>query len=190
MAASTALILQRASPHQHPQTTALTQRADGLIAASTGDTGSAELRLRTAVTQFERLELPFQAARTRLELAQVVADADPSLAIVEASRALDRLERLGAVREAAAAAAFLRGLGVATKPGPRQLGMLSRRELDVLDRLRRGLTNPEIAVELYISRRTVAHHVSSILSKLNLKTRSEAAAYAAMHQQPDHSLRR
>ena len=96
------------------------------------------------------------------------------------------LERLGAGREAAAAAAFLRGLGVATKPGPRQFGMLSRRELDVLDRLRRGLTNPEIAAQLFISRRTVAHHVSSILTKLNLKTRSEAAAFAATHQRQDH----
>ena len=186
MAAATARALQCASPRQHPQTTALTQRADGLVAASIGDTSLAEQRLRTAVAHFDRLDLPFQAARTRLELARIVADADPSLAIVEASRAIDRLERLGAVREAAATAAFLRGLGVATKPGPRQLGMLSRRELDVLDRLRRGLTNPQIAAQLFISRRTVAHHVSSILTKLNLKTRSEAAAFAATHQRSDH----
>ena len=186
MAATTARALQCASPRQHPQTTALTQRADGLVAASIGDPGLAKQRLRTAVTHFDRLDLPFQAARTRLELARIVADSDTSLAIVEASRALDGLERLGAVREAAAAAAFLRGLGVATKPGPRQFGMLSRRELEVLDRLRLGLTNPEIAAQLFISPRTVAHHVSSILTKLNLKTRSEAAAFAATHQRSDH----
>ena len=190
MAAATARVLQRASTHQHPQTAALMQRADGLVAASSGDTNLAEQRLRTAVTDFDRLDLPFQAARSRFELARIVADADPSLAIVEATRALDRLERLGAVREAAATAAILRGLGVATKPGPRQFGMLSRRELDVLDRLRRGLTNPEIAAQLFISRRTVAHHVSSILTKLNFKTRSEAAAFAATHQRPDHTAAR
>ena len=187
MAGATAQALQSASPHQHPQTTALIQRADGLVAASMGEAGLAGQRLRTAVTLFDRLDLPFQAARTRLELARTVAKADPSLAIVEAGRALDRLEQLGAAREAAAAAAFLRGLGVATKPGPRHFGMLSRRELDVLDRLRRGLTNPEIAAQLFISRRTVAHHVSSILTKLNLKTRSEAAAFAATHQRQNHT---
>ena len=182
MAAAIARDLHRATTHQHPQAAALGQRADGLVAAASGEANLAEQRLRAAATDFDRLDLPFQAARTRFELARVVADADPSLAIVEASRALDRLERLGAVRDAAAAAALLRGLGVATKPGPRQLGMLSRRELEVLDRLRRGLTNPEIAAQLFISRRTVAHHVSSILTKLNLKTRSEAAAFAATHQ--------
>ncbi len=187
LAATTAGALQHASPDQHPQTTALRLRAEGLVAASVGDSGLAEERLRTAVNHFELLDLPFQTARTRLELARIVADTDPSLAIVEASQALERLERLGAVREAAATAALLRGLGVATKPGPRQLGTLSQRERDVLDRLRGGFTNPEIAAQLFISRKTVAHHVSSILTKLNLRTRSEAAAFAATHLQPDQA---
>ena len=182
-AAASHAALHRASADQHPQTTALTHRADGLVAASVGDSELAEHRLRAAVSEFERLELPFPAARTRLDLARVVAD--PSLAIVEASRALDRLERLGAVRESAATAAFLRGLGVATKPGPRELSILSRRELEVLDGVRRGLTNPEMAAELFLSRRTVAHHVSSILAKLSLKSRSEAAAFAATHQRSE-----
>ena len=189
MAAATAAELQRAASDQHPQTTALTHRAAGLVAASVGDAELAEHQLRAAVSHFERLGLPFAAARTRLDLARVVAAADPSLAIVEASRALDRLQRLGAVRESAATAAFLRTLGVATKPGPHELSILSRRELEVLNGVRRGLTNPEVAAELFISRRTVAHHVSSILAKLSLKTRSEAAAFAATHQRSEPTRR-
>ncbi|HLM21248.1 MAG TPA: helix-turn-helix transcriptional regulator, partial [Propionibacteriaceae bacterium] len=128
------------------------------------------------------LELPFHAAQARLEVARVLRITDPPLAVVEASWALDRLQRLGAHRDAAAAAALLRSLGVATRPGPRQVGLLSQRELEVLALLKRGLTNPEIAAELFISPRTAAHHVSSILGKLNLRSRTEAAAFAATYQ--------
>jgi DNA-binding CsgD family transcriptional regulator len=157
----------------------LTERATGLVAGAQGETGLAANRLRSAAADFDRLELPFQAARARLELAQALRVADPSLAIVEASWALDRLQRLGAHRDAAAAAALLRGRGAATRPGPRQVGLLSQREREVLALLKRRLTNPEIAAELFISPKTAAHHVSSILAKLNLRSRAEAAAYAA-----------
>lgn len=168
--------------HEHPQALALTERATGLLAAARGDSGLASNLLRNAAVEFDRLDLPFHAARARVELARVISVENPSLAVVEASWALDRLERLGAHRDAAAAAALLRSLGIATRPGPRQVGRLSQRERDVLALIRRGLTNPEIAAELYISRKTAAHHVSSILAKLNLRSRAEAAAFAATYR--------
>ncbi|HEV2784432.1 MAG TPA: AAA family ATPase [Actinophytocola sp.] len=55
---------------------------------------------------------------------------------------------------------------------------LTARELEVLTLIGRGLTNAEIAAELFISTKTASVHVSNILRKLNLKSRIQAAAYA------------
>jgi DNA-binding CsgD family transcriptional regulator len=63
------------------------------------------------------------------------------------------------------------------QPAPAPLGLTSR-ELEVLRLLAAGHTNPQIGKALYISRKTASHHVSSILTKLGVRTRVEAAGVA------------
>jgi DNA-binding NarL/FixJ family response regulator len=55
---------------------------------------------------------------------------------------------------------------------------LTGRQMDVLKLLTEGLSNSQIALNLFISPKTVDHHISAILSKLNLHSRTEAATLA------------
>ena len=73
-------------------------------------------------------------------------------------------------------------------PGPRaavgsdaDLAALSPREIEVLGLITLGRTNAEIATQLSLSERTVHRHVSNILAKLNVRSRTAAAAYAVQH---------
>ena len=63
---------------------------------------------------------------------------------------------------------------------------LSDQEIRILALISKGQTNKEIAAEIFLSEKTVRNYVSSILSKLALKTRSEAAAYAVRHNINDY----
>ena len=63
---------------------------------------------------------------------------------------------------------------------------LSDQELKILALVAKGKTNKEIAEAVFLSEKTVRNYVSSILSKLNLSTRAEAAAYAVEHRVHDH----
>jgi DNA-binding NarL/FixJ family response regulator len=65
-------------------------------------------------------------------------------------------------------------------------GELSEQELKIIALVSKGRTNKEMAEVLFLSEKTVRNYVSSILSKLHLSTRSEAAAYAVQHHIQDH----
>lgn len=66
-------------------------------------------------------------------------------------------------------------------PGDSRFVPLSAREMEILQHAARGSSNKEIAHTLQISQQTVKNHISSILRKLNVKDRTEAAVYALRH---------
>jgi ATP/maltotriose-dependent transcriptional regulator MalT len=161
----------------NPRMKATATGARGRVLLADGD-GAAATTLEAALGMWASLALPFEAARTRFDLARALAGHGPDIAIDHARRALAAFERLGASREADRAAAFLRSLGIVPRAGTKRTGLLSSREREVLELLGAGLSNPEIAARLHISRKTASHHVSNILAKLGLRNRAEAAVHA------------
>jgi DNA-binding CsgD family transcriptional regulator len=146
-----------------------------------GDVPKVE-ELESAIECFIRLGLVLEEAEARVELARALAPEHSRLAIEQGQSALKMFERLGASRHADDAAALLRELGAPGRPAPRTEAELTRREQQVLELLGEGLSNPQIAERLVISPRTAEHHVRSILQKLDLKNRAEAAARAALER--------
>jgi DNA-binding NarL/FixJ family response regulator len=160
-----------------PHLVALAALARGQVCLATGADPSA--CLLDALTGFTAAQMPMELARARMALARAVLTDRPAVALAEARAAFEAFRRLPAARDADAAAAFLRTLGVRTPAPQRTEGRLTARETEVLDLLGHGLTNPEIAGRLFISRKTAEHHVANILAKLGLRSRAEVAAYSA-----------
>ncbi len=150
--------------------------ACGRIAMASG-VGDALDCLRRAVRGFARAELPLEAARCRLDLARVLAADHPEVAAVEARIALAVFERLQTASYVEAATALLDELD-STAPSRDEVGLLSRRETEVLQLIARGLSDKQIAARLTLSEHTVHRHVSNIMGKLGVGKRSAAAAYA------------
>jgi ATP/maltotriose-dependent transcriptional regulator MalT len=125
-----------------------------------------------AAAAWDRLGCPFEQAAALLD-----SDEVPAL-----RRALQIFEGLGARPAGAMAARKLRALGVRGVPRGAQQATrmhaynLTRRQQEVLDLLGEGLSDAEIAMRLFLAKKTVNHHVSAVLGKLGVRSRAEAVA--------------
>jgi len=104
---------------------------------------------------------------------------------IDSKELLNALERIGRgealLDPAVTQKVFKRMREGALKAEQEAFGALTEQELKVLGLVAQGKRNKEIASDVYLSEKTVRNYVSSILSKLSLSTRSEAAAYAVRH---------
>jgi DNA-binding CsgD family transcriptional regulator len=123
----------------------------------------------------------WRARGCRYDAALVLAGSDAEGDLRESLR---ELQHLGARAAAAIVARRLRERGArGVQLGPRAATRanpagLTARQLDVLELLSSGDRNAEIAAKLFLSEKTVEHHVSAILGKLGVRTRAQAAAEA------------
>jgi DNA-binding CsgD family transcriptional regulator len=161
--------------------TAYAERARGRVALAVQADEALE-RLERAISVFARLGMDLEVGRTRLDLARALREVDRQAAIDEGRAAMSALHAARASYERDIAAALLRELGDESRPlAARGVSELTHREVEVLQLLGEGLTNAEIARRLFISTKTAGNHVSSVLMKLGLRNRSQAAAVARTH---------
>ncbi|MDH3227922.1 MAG: response regulator transcription factor, partial [Thermoleophilia bacterium] len=131
-------------------------------------------RWQAAAETWDKLGCPYERATALCDS----AERDPLML------ALEILDALGAAPAARLVRRKLRKLGVRNVPrGPRPSTRanpagLTGRQLEVVELLVEGLTNAEIAERLFVSPKTVDHHVSAALTKLDARSRREAARIA------------
>jgi DNA-binding NarL/FixJ family response regulator len=133
-------------------------------------------RLRQAFSVWQTLEAPYEMARTRVLLGvacRLLGDHDTGQMHLEAARAV--------FHELRATPDLIQLEKLTLKTAPGASGLLTARETEVLRLVAMGKSNRAIAADLFLSDKTVARHVSNILMKLGVSSRSAATAYAYEH---------
>jgi DNA-binding CsgD family transcriptional regulator len=159
-----------------PMLRAMSDQQLGAVEQAIGEPDTALVRLRKAWAGWQSLDAPYEAARVRVLMAQAFRElGELDSARMELDAARISFQQLGA-------AADLLGIDKLVDPGASQSTTLTPRELEVIRLVATGATNREIAVDLVISEKTVARHVSNLYNKLDLSSRAAATAYAYEHK--------
>jgi DNA-binding CsgD family transcriptional regulator len=158
--------------------TAMSAQASGSVLIASARAAEALPLLRRAWNGWHELDAPYHAARVRALVGRAcleIADLDAARMEFEAARSV--FERLGARPDLQQ----LQGWSNAADTSRAPPGGLTRREVEILREIASGKTNRAIAIELFLSEKTVARHVSNIFAKLGVPSRAAATAYAYQH---------
>jgi ATP/maltotriose-dependent transcriptional regulator MalT len=150
--------------------------AAGRIALADRDLAGASAALEDALDSYVRAVMPFEAAQVGLELTRALSErGDTASALERAVAASETFEQLGSggAREAGRVVKKLGGRGAAAS----SIG-LTRRELEVLAFVARGLSNRQIAERLVVSEHTVHRHLANTYVRLGVSSRAAAVAVA------------
>lgn len=169
-------LVEIAADHGSPGLEATAKQARGAVLLAEGDALAALASLRQACRVWRHFALPYEEGRARLLIARCCRMlGDEDTAALEVSVARQIFTRLGAKPDLALCESIFAKAPAASTYG------LTGRELQVLRLLATGSTNRAIANELVVAVRTVDTHVSSILAKLGVSSRSGATSFAYRH---------
>lgn len=165
-----------AGTYDIPVLRAIAAHARGSVDLADGDAGTAFDSLHYAFGIWQKVGAPYEVARVRelMGLAcRALGDDDGAGLELEAARIV--FQQLGAMPDLARVNSLVPSMPAA------QLHGLTSRELQVLRMVAAGKTNRAIATELYLSQRTIDRHVSNLMRKLDVASRTAATAYAHEH---------
>ena len=158
-----------------PAVQAMAAYAAGAVQLAGRDAAGSLPYLRNAAQTWSRIDSPYEVARTRVLVGRALTE------LGDAMSAQAELRSAEAAFRALGAAPALAPVQRLLSPGAAPAG-LTAREVEVLRLVASGRSNAAIAAELVLSERTVARHLSNIFTKLDVGSRTAAAAYAFEHE--------
>jgi DNA-binding CsgD family transcriptional regulator len=173
--------LAHASEPRQPLALLAAHRLLGELHTDAGDFDAAQAHLDTSLALADACAAPYERAQTLLALAALHgAHGDTAQASAPLDEAASICTTLGA-RSALARIAALRD-SLTDAPSPAYPAGLSAREVEVLRLVAQGMTDRQVAEQLFLSPRTVNQHLRSIYNKLGVSTRAAATAFAYDHR--------
>jgi ATP/maltotriose-dependent transcriptional regulator MalT len=178
-------LIQAAGEFGHKPALASGHRLRGRLRLLRGQTRDGLIDLRTAVDAWRELKQPYELGRALRDRGQARLTQGNRNGGGDLQEAREIFELLGAERDASAVRQILRTHGIRAQRRPtsqgRHPGGLTDREVEIVRLAIDGLTNRQIAEQLFISPLTAETHLRNVLRKLSLHSRAQLGDYATLH---------